>query len=75
MILADVVTPLGEGMRQLAELCIVAFWSVDAMENTLPVTFLSSPRWSLGTDVGVLLVFGTVFACASAGALKRKESL
>ena len=75
VILADVVAPLGVGMRQLAELCIVAFWSADAMVNTLPTTFPSSAHGSLGMDVGVLVLFTALFACASVWALKRKEAL
>ena len=77
VILADIVTPLGDGLRQFAQLCIVAFWSVDALVDTLPATigFLRASHHSLGPDLFALLLFALGFAGLAAWALKRKDKL
>jgi hypothetical protein len=77
VILADIVTPLGDGLRQFAQLFIVAFWSVDAMVQTLPGPFglFGTSHHGLGSDWFVLLLFAVGLAGATAWALKRKDKL
>ena len=77
VILADVIRPLGDGMRLLAQWFVPTFWSVDAMVGTLPKGLLNlggaNHEW--GVDMLALAAMAAALAGLAAAALKRKDSL
>jgi ABC-type multidrug transport system ATPase subunit len=76
VIFADVITPLGDGVRFIAQWCVVAFWSVDALLNTLPTLFgIKDAQYGGGVDALVLCLMAGALAGLAALALKRKDTL
>ncbi len=77
VILADIIPPLGDGMRLLAQWLVPAFWSVDAMVGTLPKGFLNlnGTKHEWGADMLALVAMAAALAGIAVAALKRKDSL
>jgi ABC-type multidrug transport system ATPase subunit len=77
VILADIIPPLGDGMRLLAQWLVPAFRSVDAMVGTLPKGFLNlhGAKHEWGADMLALVAMAVALAGLASAALKRKDSL
>lgn len=77
VILANIITPLEGLTRTVAHWCIVSFWAVDAMLNTLPAGpgLVVPPHHAWADDVWALSLFMVAFGAAAAWALKRHDKL
>jgi ABC-type multidrug transport system ATPase subunit len=77
VILANIITPLEGFTRTIAHWCIVSFWAVDAMLNTLPggPGLAVPPHHPWAEDVCVLCLFMVACGAAAAWALKRHDKL
>jgi ABC-type multidrug transport system ATPase subunit len=77
VIFAGAIAPLKGFALTVANWCIVSFWAVDAMLNTIPAGsgFLSSTHNSWGEEILALFLFIIAFTGAAVWALKRHDKL